>query len=138
MPEKSATPTVKSEVDYKLVEKTWGFERWIANYEDANYCGKELVCLYGKWSSEGKFHYHKVKDEVFYVVSGKLELELIPLGADFKPVNDPLHFLLMRGESIRVKPHMAHRFRSQTKMFTRLYEFSTHHEDEDSYYLEEK
>ena len=42
------------------VKKTWGFELWFAN--TAEYCGKLLVVEHGKWSSEGKFHYHEIKD----------------------------------------------------------------------------
>ncbi len=47
--------------DNERVEKTWGSELWFANND--MYCGKLLTVNVDKWSSEGKFHYHKIKDE---------------------------------------------------------------------------
>ena len=58
----------------KRVEKTWGHELWIENNE--KYCGKLLHCEKGKWSSKGKFHYHKEKDETFYVIKGILLIDI--------------------------------------------------------------
>ena len=49
---------------HKVVEKTWGKEIHIENND--MYCLKILMCNKDKWSSEGKWHYHKKKDEVFY------------------------------------------------------------------------
>jgi mannose-6-phosphate isomerase-like protein (cupin superfamily) len=127
---------VVNEVAYKIVNKTWGFEKWIINTPD--YCGKQLVCLYNNWSSEGKFHYHKDKDETFFVLQGVLELEMIILDKDHKahPPGGVWEFLLRQGDSIRIRPLWAHRFRSLTAPSTVFYEFSTHHDDKDSYYLE--
>ena len=118
---------VKRESDYKVVHKTWGFERWIIN--EKGYCGKEIFCIYGRWSSEGKFHFHKIKDETFYVVSGMLEVEI-------KPAKEIIKFHLKRGDSIRIKPSISHRFRSEGRiMVARFFEFSTYHSDEDTYYI---
>ena len=50
-----------------FVPKGWGFEKWIVNCEE--YCGKLLYFVKGKKCS---WHYHKLKDEVFYVQSGKM------------------------------------------------------------------
>ena len=47
------------------VEKGWGWERWIVNCEE--YCGKLLFFESGKRCS---WHFHKLKDEVFYLQSG--------------------------------------------------------------------
>ena len=51
----------------KHVDKGWGYEKWIVNKEE--YCGKLLFFNSGKRCS---WHYHKLKDEVFYLQSGKL------------------------------------------------------------------
>ena len=53
----------------KFVSKGWGFEKWIANGQE--YCGKLLFIAKGKKCS---WHYHVLKDEVFYVQSGAIEL----------------------------------------------------------------
>ena len=51
----------------KHVPKGWGYEKWIVNKEE--YCGKLLYFEKGKRCS---WHYHKLKDEVFYLQSGKM------------------------------------------------------------------
>lgn len=121
------------EKDYLIVEKSWGFERWIVN--TPLYCGKELFCLYNRWSSKGKFHYHKEKSETFFVVKGDLEIELKKVGEE-----ELTRLILEPGDSLSIEPMMAHRFRclSKEQLFTKFIEFSTHHEDSDSYYLEPK
>ena len=140
---------IRTEADYKIVDKSWGFERWIEN--NSLYCGKELVCLHGKWSSEGKFHYHKKKDEVFYVLSGILELEVIPASISFGIITESSdrslkkrslktklnvwEFLLKEGDSLRIFPNWSHRFRAMSKPLCRIIEFSTRHSDKDSYYV---
>ena len=53
----------------KYVPKGWGYEKWIANCE--KYCGKLLFIVKGKQCS---WHFHKLKDEVFFVQSGKIKL----------------------------------------------------------------
>ena len=56
----------KMKMDIKHVPKGWGYEKWIVNCEE--YCGKLLFFNKDKRCS---WHYHKLKDEVFYVQSGK-------------------------------------------------------------------
>ena len=53
--------------EIKHVPKGWGYEKWIVNTEE--YCGKLLFFNEGKRCS---WHYHKLKDEVFYIQSGKM------------------------------------------------------------------
>ena len=53
-----------------VVPKNWGEEHWIVN---GAYCGKKLVLKRGHRCS---LHYHKDKDEVFYVIRGRVFLEL--------------------------------------------------------------
>ena len=61
----------------KYVEKGWGYEKWIINKEE--YCGKLLFFEKGKKCS---WHLHKLKDEVFYLHSGKV---IIRYGEDDNP-----------------------------------------------------
>ena len=51
----------------KYVPKGWGYEKWIVNTEE--YCGKILHINKGKKCS---WHYHKLKDETFYLQKGQL------------------------------------------------------------------
>jgi mannose-6-phosphate isomerase-like protein (cupin superfamily) len=104
---------------HKIVKKDWGYEVWIVN---GTYCGKSIL-VGEKWSSGGKFHYHKIKDETFYVISGHLVVGL----TDYKEI------ILEEGQSLRIKPGQGHRFRSASGECLFI-EFSTHHEDSDSYY----
>ena len=65
---------MKNFSEIKFVPKGWGYEKWIVNKEE--YCGKIL------WFAKGKkcsWHYHKLKDEVFYIRKGKL---LVAYGYD--------------------------------------------------------
>ena len=55
--------------EIKHVPKGWGHEKWIVNTEE--YCGKLLFFNEGKRCS---WHYHKVKDETFYLQSGRILL----------------------------------------------------------------
>ena len=50
-----------------FVPKGWGYEDWLVNKKE--YCGKLLFFKKGKHCS---FHYHKLKDETFYVHRGEL------------------------------------------------------------------
>ena len=56
-----------SEIPIKHVDKGWGYEKWIVNKSE--YCGKLLFFNKGKRCS---WHFHKLKDEVFYLQSGKM------------------------------------------------------------------
>ena len=54
--------------------KGWGKEVWIAN--NAKYCGKLLVFNKGARFS---LHYHRVKEESFYLLSGDMLFESVDL-----------------------------------------------------------
>ena len=107
----------------KKVEKAWGYEIWFANNE--LYCGKEIVCRDEIWSSGGKYHYHPIKDETFYVIEGILLLD----------VEEQRIFLDNLSNSYRIKPGVKHRFRSASK-YCRFIEVSTTHREEDSIRVE--
>ena len=53
----------------KFVHKGWGYEKWIAN--SSEYCGK---LLFIKKNHRCSWHYHTLKDETFYLQSGKIQL----------------------------------------------------------------
>jgi len=100
----------------KLVEKVWGTEEWLANTE--LYCGKILTLNPGFSCS---YHYHKKKDETFYVLNGKVYFRL-----------DGKELVLNPGDSQRVMPGQRHSFASLDGI-SKIIEISTHHEDADSY-----
>lgn len=88
----------------KVIPKDWGHERIITNNE--LYCLKVLVCEDERWSSNGKFHYHRIKDETFLVIEGILELDTV----DHEGTITSRH--LREGDHIRILPGTKHRFRS--------------------------
>lgn len=124
----------------KFVSKGWGFEKWIVNKE--KYCGKLLYFVKGKQCS---WHYHKNKDETFYIQSGKVQvlwtdnLELaesvggiLETMGDPKKILDELHVLVLeKGDSFHVPPGRVHQILAMED--AELFEFSTFHEDSDSY-----
>lgn len=105
----------------KIHEKVWGFEAWIAN--TPQYCGKRLVLNKG-WRCS--MHHHKQKDETFYVSHGTVLFETA--SPDFSSTRQQT---LTAGTSLHVEPGTWHRFSGITD--AELFEFSTHHEDADSY-----
>jgi mannose-6-phosphate isomerase-like protein (cupin superfamily) len=109
----------------KEVDKTWGYEWWIINTPE--YCGKHFLIRRGKCSSEGKYHYHKIKDETFYVDHGILILDWVDVGNKFHTID------LKRGMAFRIRPGIKHRFSTKTIGGCRFTEFSTGHVEEDSY-----
>ena len=110
------------------VMKTWGFEIIFENDKENDYCGKLLVCFQNKWSSEGKWHYHKIKTETFYVIKGILILEVVKEG-------EVKEMFLNVGESYQIKPNEPHRFKSMTDI-CKFIEASTYDSPEDSYRIE--
>ena len=102
----------------KKVPKVWGEEIWMANTD--LYCGKKLILKKGKKCS---LHYHKIKDETFYIDEGKVLMQ----------INDETK-IMVPGEAILIKPHTKHRFTGLKDSI--IIEISTHHEDSDSYRIE--
>lgn len=106
--------------DIRLVPKGWGFEKWIVNNEE--YCGKLLYFIKDKKCS---FHYHKLKDETFYVQSGRI---LLRYSETDIPTND---VILFPGDKFHIYRELRHQMIALED--TQLFEFSTQHFDEDSY-----
>lgn len=115
------------------VEKTWGYEHWFVN--TSRYCGKLLFVQHGFWSSKGAFHYHKLKDETFFVIDGRLVIDYVTPEGEFKTK------ILEKYESFRVEQQMKHRFTAADPGGCSFIEASTTHRDDDSYrvtWVEEK
>ncbi len=96
------------------VKKAWGEEQWIVNKE---YCGKKLLL---KKNHRCSMHEHREKDEVFYLQSGRVLLEL-----------DGKKYTLEPGDFVHVPAKAPHRFTGLAD--SEIIEFSTHHQEDDSY-----
>jgi len=105
----------------KFVSKGWGFEKWIVNCEQ--YCGKLLYLAKGRKCS---WHYHEIKDETFYIQSGKL---ILFYGND-DDINLAQKKVLKKGDKFHVPIGLRHRMYALED--TELFEFSTQHFDSDS------
>jgi mannose-6-phosphate isomerase-like protein (cupin superfamily) len=107
----------------QVVPKVWGTESWFINEQE--YCFKLLTLHQGFQCS---LHYHKIKTETFVVVSGSVELE-------WTDIMGKHEISMSGGDMHKITPGTPHRFRSYTG--AKIFEISTHHDDADSYRLEE-
>ena len=83
----------------KHVEKGWGWERWICNGPE--YCGKLLFFNKGKRCS---WHVHRLKDEVFYLQSGKM----IVYYSDDDDITKGRQLILNPGDNFHVYRGLRH------------------------------
>ena len=102
--------------------KGWGYEKWIVNKPE--YCGKLLYFNKGKKCS---WHYHKLKDETFYIGSG--EIKLFYGNSDL--IEEANIINLKQGDKFHIYPGLRHQMLAVEN--TELYEFSTEHFEYDSY-----
>lgn len=125
----------------KFVPKGWGYESWIVNTE--KYCGKLLFFKKGKQCS---WHFHREKEETFYVHSGELlvyysfgdcltetiDYSLINLGKNggVLDLKKPQQIYLKAGDSFHLPVGLRHMMKGVTDVY--MYEFSTTHKEEDS------
>ncbi|MGF1451134.1 MAG: cupin domain-containing protein [Opitutales bacterium] len=100
--------------DIPVHKKVWGTELWIAN---RSFCGKKLVVRAGYRCS---IHWHEQKDETFYLAAGRIVMEV-----------DGVPHLMKPGDKLDMPPGVKHRFTALEE--SELLEFSTHHEEADSY-----
>jgi quercetin dioxygenase-like cupin family protein len=112
-------------LDMHFVPKGWGFEKWIVNNE--KYCGKLLYFVKGKRCS---WHYHKIKDEVFYIQSGKILVKY----SDKDDIMNANERILNPGDNFHVYVGLRHQMIALQD--TELFEFSTQHFDSDSYRIQ--
>jgi len=102
----------------KLIPKSWGMESWFVN-ED--YCGKRLTFAEDHRCS---IHYHKEKNETFLVIVGRIQLELSNSTR-----------ILEVGDVVDLPKGVSHRMMAVGGNAAMI-EFSTHHEDSDSYRID--
>lgn len=114
-----------SELPIKHVDKGWGYEKWIVNKSE--YCGKLLFFNKGKRCS---WHFHKLKDEVFYLQSGKMTVKY----SDQDDIEKAEELTLCAGENFHVYRGLRHQMIALED--SELFEFSTEHFDSDSHRLQ--
>jgi mannose-6-phosphate isomerase-like protein (cupin superfamily) len=119
---KSQNVSVQSKQLRHRVSKGWGYEDWIVN--TPLYCGKLLLFRKGRRCS---WHVHKLKDETFYLQSGRL---LLKFGTS-DDLTLAAEVVLEPGDSFHIYPGLRHQMIALEE--SELFEFSTQHFDEDSY-----
>lgn len=110
------------ENNIEIHEKSWGYEKWIVNNE--NFCGK---ILHINKNAIGSYHYHKIKNEVFYVQSGKIKLK-------YSHQNDILlsdEIILNEGDKFEIPKTLRHQIIGLED--SDIFEISTQHFESDSY-----
>ena len=110
--------------DHPVHERGWGYEVWIENIPE--YCGKVLVLESGKRSS---LHFHMKKKETMYLESGLVIIKLIDpeTGKEYGvELNEKDSLLIPQGQT-----HQIIAMKN-----SRLFEFSTIHDELDSYRVE--
>ena len=108
----------------KKVDKSWGYELWLANNEKENYCGK---ILYINPGYAGSMHFHSKKHETFYILEGTLKVDVL------NPENaEKTTHLLEEGETF-VLDHLTPHQLFATDKPVKFIEISTFHDDADSY-----
>ena len=101
--------------------KGWGEEIWIINTD--KYCGKLLKFKKGAAFSD---HFHLIKDETWYVLSGKLELRYYDLSNAERIIKT-----LYPGVVVHVPPGTPHQLFAKEESV--IIEVSTPHDEKDSY-----
>jgi mannose-6-phosphate isomerase-like protein (cupin superfamily) len=100
-------------------EHKWGYEDWIWN---GRYCAKKVGVHKNK---ECAFHYHKVKDEVIYLQSGKI---ILTYGWD-EDVATGATLTMAPDMAFHIPPGMWHKFHGLEESV--VFELSTHHSAKD-------
>ena len=109
----AAGPRDAYAVDVRRVDKPWGHELVWALTED--YCGKILFVRAGESLS---LQYHRVKDESWFVLEGRAELELGEVGSEALSRR-----VMKHGDAFRLRPGALHRITALED--TRVLEVST-------------
>jgi sialic acid synthase SpsE/mannose-6-phosphate isomerase-like protein (cupin superfamily) len=106
----------------------YGLERYhefglgMVTLVNLDYCKKYLILLKGQMNPA---HYHKQKDETFFVLHGSIKVVL--------DGSDPI--LLNEGQIIRIPPESVHQFWSENGAI--IEELSTKHMPSDSFYVDD-
>lgn len=117
---------VKSLSDRHCEPKRWGWEEWVVNND--MYCGKRLHFTVFRGATS--LHFHAMKHETMYVESGSFEIVVVDTSSGISTSN-----YLNAGNSLTIAPNTPHRIVAVTVPAT-LVEFSTHHENSDSYRID--
>jgi len=88
------------------------------------YCGKKLIINKGKKCS---IHYHKIKDETFFIQGGKVRMEIYPEGYP----REVKRIIMNAGDILHIPVGLVHQFFGIGN--SEMFEFSTQHFEEDSY-----
>lgn len=106
-------------------KKSWGRELWLVN--NHLYCGKVLEFEDGATGTS--MHFHKNKTETMWVLQGELLYEWI------ETVHGELHeIILKKDDTVHIAPLTPHRLSPTNRgAGAKVVEFSTTHEDSDSY-----
>ena len=107
----------------KHVPKGWGCEVWIVNNE--KYCGKILKFDMDKKCS---WHYHKIKEETFYITSGRFFIKY----STRDDIENAEWLVLEAGQKFHVPIGLRHQMIA-LEPDSHIMEFSTQHIDSDSY-----
>lgn len=104
-------------------QRGWGVEYWIENLPE--YCGKLLVLENGKRCS---LHFHMKKRETMYLQAGAVDILFVDpdTGKEYTVELYP-------GDSIMIPPGQVHQIINHQNGSSLLFEFSTMHEEADSY-----
>lgn len=114
----------KTQAETYTHKRGWGSELWIENID--KYCGKLLTIEKGKCCS---LHFHIKKTETMYLQSGHVRLKMID------PDKGVPYFIdLFPGDSLLIPAGTVHQIGAVEE--SQLFEFSTTHEEEDSYRVE--
>jgi hypothetical protein len=117
-----------------FVPKGWGWEDWITNDPDANYCLKRMFIKAGK---RGSLHCHLKKDETLVLLSGQITVAYCDRPWDGRIVPNNINYLshqlsyqnFTAGDQFRFKPKEIHRLYADRDAI--LMEASTFHADDD-------
>ena len=110
-----------------IKNKLWGYEEWIVNKKE--YCGK---VLFFDSNCACSYHYHKIKDETFYVLSGFCSIKY----GITDDINESQIKVLNEGDSFYVSPYLRHQIITK-EIECKILEISTQHFEEDSYRIQE-
>lgn len=122
--------------DHTHVKKGWGYEQWIVNKPE--YCGKLLFVQKDKKFS---LHFHKLKDETFFLQEGLIQLtyykdsaidNLVEDWDNLHNVDEAIEVVVLEpGDSFHIPIGLRHTVRGL--LASTIFEFSTQHFDEDSF-----
>jgi len=116
----------------KFVPKSWGWENWLHNDKDSNYCLKQLFIKAGQKTS---IHRHPVKDEAIHCHSGVCYIacqappEAPAAVRTHAAAYGPFIYTIKPGQTVHIKAGAWHCLHA--KEDTLLYEGSTFHSDDD-------